>query len=182
MGSIRPALPVNLIVGMISGDRSLFEMAETRLKEECGPIDLASGLIPFDLTDHYEKEMGKGLLRKFIGFERLIGPDRIVSIKALTNRLEGYFAAMHLPVSRPVNLDPGYIGGGKLVLATTKDHAHRIYLGEGVYAEVALRYVRGRFVPLPWTYTDYKTKEYQGFFSRVRTLYLNKFDRQTIGT
>jgi len=34
-----------------------------------------------------------------------------------------------------VNIDPGYISLGKLVLASTKDHAHRLYLGEGVYGE-----------------------------------------------
>ncbi len=180
MGSTRPELAVNLIVGMLSGDEHLFEIGETRLKDEFGPVDQASDIFPFDFTDHYEKEMGKGLSRKFIGFEKLIKPEKIASIKVFTNQTEKDIAAMCPPVSRPVNLDPGYIGGGKLVLASTKDHAHRICLGKGIYAEVCLRYIGGRFVPLPWTYTDYKSREYQEFFSRVRKSYLDKLERQAV--
>lgn len=181
MGRIRAALAVNLIVGVLSSDESLFEMVETRLEKEFGPIDLASDVIPFNFTDHYKKEMGEHVRRKFISFERLIAPDRIASIKVFTNLMEKDFSAMRPSVSRPVNLDPGYIGGGKLVLASTKDYAHRVFLGEGIYAEVTLRYIGDRFEPLPWTYPDYKTKEHLGFFSRVRRLYLDKLGRQVVG-
>ncbi len=182
MGRTRPALAVNLIVGMLSSgsDEDLFEMAETKLEKKFGPIDLASGAIPFNFTDYYKEEMGTDIRRKFISFERLIKPDRIAPIKVFTNRMEEDFSAMRLSAGRPINLDPAYIGGGKLVLATTKDNAHRIFLEEGIYAEVALRYVGGRFVPLPWTYFDYKSKEYLEFFSRVRELYLDKLERQVV--
>ncbi|MFQ5862036.1 MAG: DUF4416 family protein [Candidatus Brocadiales bacterium] len=180
MGSIQPVLPVNLIVGMLSSDESLFEMVETRLEKELGPVDLASGVIPFNFTDYYKKEMGESIGRKFVSFKKLIEPDGIAPIKVFTNRMEESFSAMHSPVSRPINLDPSYIASSKLVLATTKDYAHRILLREGIYAEVTLRYVGDRFEPLPWTYPDYKTKEYLGFFSRVRGLYLNKLKRQVV--
>ena len=182
MGRIQPSLAVNLFVGMLSYDENLFQSVERRLEEEFGPVDLTSDIIPFNFTDHYEKEMGRSIRRKFISFERLIEPGRIAPIKVFTNRMEEDFSKMHFPVSRPINLDPGYIGGGKLVLASTKDNAHRIFLGEGIYAEVTSRYISGRFEPLPWTYPDYRTKEYLEFFSRLRELYLDKLKKQAVGT
>ena len=56
----------------------------------------------------------------------------------------------------------------KLVLATTKDHAHRIYLGHGIYAEVTLQYAHGGWQTMPWTYPDYARPEYHAFFVQVR--------------
>ena len=100
---------------MLSYDENLFQSVERRLEEEFGPVDLTSDVIPFNFTDHYEKEMGRNIRRKFISFERLIEPGRIAPIKVFTNRMEEDFSKMHFPVSRPINLDPGYIGGGKLV-------------------------------------------------------------------
>ncbi|MCP4363859.1 MAG: DUF4416 family protein [Planctomycetes bacterium] len=182
MRRTRPILPVNLIVGMLAGDvgECLFDAAENKLEKEFGPINLASEVFPFNTTDHYEKEMGSDIKRKFVSFERLIEPDGLAAIKVATNRMEEAFSVAYPSVSRPINLDPGYIGGGKLVLATTKDYAHRIYLGEGIYAEVTLRYMGGRFVPLPWTYTDYKTIECHAFLSRVRGRYLEKIYKQAV--
>jgi uncharacterized protein DUF4416 len=72
---------------------------------------------------------------------------------------------------RRINLDPGYIDLAKLVLATTKDQQHRLYLGQGIYAEVTLRFTGGRFVPWDWTYPDYRTAEYLAFFDAVRQRY-----------
>lgn len=180
MGRIQPALAVNLIVGMLSGNEGLFKEVEAELEEELGLIDLTSRIIPFNFTNYYEEDMGRGIVRKFVGFERLIEPGRLAPIKVFTNRLEEDFSKRYPHPNRPINLDPGYIGGSKLVLASTKDFAHRIFIGEGIYAEVTLRYMGGRFEPLPWTYPDYKTAEYLEFFSRARELYMNKLKRQVI--
>ena len=57
MGRIQPSLAVNLFVGMLSYDENLFQSVERRLEEEFGPVDLTSDVIPFNFTDHYEKEM-----------------------------------------------------------------------------------------------------------------------------
>ena len=78
---------------------------------------------------------------------------------------------------RPVNLDPGYVSSGKLVLATTKDQPHRVYLGRGIYAECTLRWRRGGFEPWEWTYPDYASEGHREFFGRVRTAYRRKLDR-----
>jgi hypothetical protein len=53
-------------------------------------------------------------------------------------------------------------------LASTKDHAHRIYLNDGIYAEVTLAYRRGGWQAFPWTYPDYRRHDFQEFFTRCR--------------
>ena len=81
-----------------------------------------------------------------------------------------------VPESRPLNLDPGYLTAAKLVLASTKDHSHRLYLAEGIYAEVTLYYRDGRWQPREWTFPDYRRADYQEFFNAARRLL-----RQAVG-
>ncbi len=175
MGDIRPPKPVKLLVGMLAQRPEWFAAAERLLADAFGPIDLASPLIPFTFTDYYTPEMGPGLLRKFVTHDRLILPDQIAPIKVRTNELEAALAReMPAEVPRPVNLDPGYLDGSKLILATTKDYVHRIYLRDGIYAEITLTYKKGSFVPTPWTYQDYRTQPYLAFFAKVRARYLEQ--------
>ena len=70
-----------------------------------------------------------------------------------------------------------YVVSSKLVLATTKDHAHRLYLGGGIYAECTLRWFQGDFVPWEWTYPDYRTEHYRDFFAAVRRLLEEKLGK-----
>ena len=163
------AEPVCLIVGLLSAYEPLFAKAEEALCGRCGPLRASSDVMPFAYTDYYEAEMGGGLLRRFLAFETLIPPDRLASIKRWTNDLEKRLAVPPHPVARPINIDPGYLTPAKLVLATTKDQAHRIYLDMGVYAEITLTYRRGLgYQPNPWTYPDYRTEAYRRFFEQVR--------------
>jgi hypothetical protein len=67
-----------------------------------------------------------------------------------------------------VNFDPGVIEPSKLILATTKNYAHRIYIGEKMYAEVTLVFDKGSWRPLPYTYPDYKQQCYHDFFEKLR--------------
>ena len=109
------------------------------------------------------------MLKTFWAFERLIDPGMLADIKQQTNAWEAEYAALaRHPEPRPLNLDPGYIGLGKLVLASTKDHAHRIYLGQGIYAEVTLYYKDGRWQHRDWTFADYRRGDYQAFFEECR--------------
>lgn len=175
MGKMRRHPKVKLISGLIAGREEWLEEAKDFLIEEFGPVDLESQIFPFGWTDYYQPEMGKGLLRKFVACEELIGPDRIKGIKIFTNKLEGRLARdIDSKVERPVNIDPGYIAKAKLVLATTKNYSHRIYLGDGIYAEVTLKFEGGIFTPFPWTYPDYKSKGYIEFFNRVRERYIDQ--------
>jgi hypothetical protein len=75
-----------------------------------------------------------------------------------------------------VNLDPGYVSLSKLVLATTKDYSHRIYVGSGMYAESALHFENGQWTAWPWTYPDYAGPRYHAFFGHVRELYKAKLN------
>ncbi len=175
MGEALRPQPVNLICALLSGRAEWLEAAKDRLEKVLGRVDLESDTWPFGFTHYYEPEMGAGLLRRICSFRELIAPDNLVAVKHTTNRLEQELAA-ELPDAprRPVNLDPGYVALGKLVLATTKDQAHRLYLGGGIYAECTLRWHNGAFEPWEWTYPDYRTEEYRAFFARVRELYRDK--------
>ncbi len=170
MGAIRPPRLVNLICGFISGDEDLIARAIRLLSEHVGPADLVSEPWPFDLTDYYALEMGENLRRRFASFARLIDPVELASLKILTNQIETRVChELGLPPEqRRVNLDPGYITTAKLVLATTKDFGHRVYLRDGIYAESTLHYVNGRWEPWPWTYPDYADIRYHAFFEKVR--------------
>lgn len=182
MGKILATVPVKLFIGILASDISLFRIAEKKLSSVFGTIDLktADEGIPFTFTDYYTTEMGTNLKRFFLSFEKLIKPDEISGIKIRANELEETVTQkVKSPVSRPINLDPGYLTTGKVILATTKDYAHRIYVKDGIYAEVTLQYRSGQestkgFQPMPWTYPDYRTKEYLDFFARMRKIYLNQ--------
>ncbi len=167
---------------MLSSVAILFERAETVLEEKFGPIELKSRVLPFNYTDYYEKEMGKDIKRRFLSFHKLIDPGALADIKLFTNALEEQLQeesasggkGSEVRLRRPINIDPGYIAGSKLVLASTKDYYHRVYLERGIYAEVTLKFTKGAFEPLPWTYPDYRSKEYIDFFTEIRSLYMEK--------
>jgi hypothetical protein len=162
--------PVKYLCGMIAGNTRFFDRAEEALMDILGPIDLRSEPQPFDMTTYYEAEMGPNLLRKFVAFEHLASPGRLAEIKHATNAIEAHLAAgSDLP--RPINLDPGYVTTAKLVLASMKDFSHRVYLRDGVYAEVTLVYKHHQWQATPWTFPDYGSGRYDEFLSRARTCY-----------
>jgi hypothetical protein len=173
MGKLRNPLPVKLFIGMLATDSSLFTVCTELLCEKYGPIDYQSAVIPWDKTDYYRNEMGDGIIRQFIFFERLMDPSELPLIKLCTNDIENHFAApVDNAVRRRINLDPGYITEAKVVLATTKDFSHRIYIGHNIYAEVTLKYNihDRRYTPCDHTYPDFRTDQYQTAFSTARKL------------
>ena len=171
MGLARGARPVKLIVGMIAPLEQLFEAARRELTGAYGPVDRVSPVWPFDFTAYYAQEFGENLLRQFLSFVELMDPARLAEIKLRTNALEQDHTSQG---RRQINLDPGYVDLSKLVLATTKNHQHRIYVGQGIYAEVTLRYTHKSFRPWEWTYPDYRTDHYVQFFNEVRDTYLEQ--------
>jgi hypothetical protein len=168
MGTAREPQPVKLIASLLTGHLDLLPQGRAELVRLFGPIDFESDLLPFDHTDYYALEFGPGLQRQIVTFERLADPGELPVIKRQTNDLEWSLAEDD---KRLVNVDPGYVSLGKLVLASTKDHGHRLYLGQGVYGEVTLTYQRGRFRPWPWTYPDYASDEYCLLFGQIRERY-----------
>ena len=174
MGLAKGHRPVKLIVGMFAAQERLFETARIELAESYGPTDHASPVWSFDFTDYYAEEFGQNLLRQFLSFAELMDPAKLPETKIHTNDLEQQFAADN---RRQINLDAGYIDLSKLVLATTKNHQHRIYLGQGIYGEVTLRFTRKSFRPWEWTYPDYRTDHYIRFFNDVRDKYLDQLKK-----
>jgi hypothetical protein len=158
-----------LICGLIGKAEDL-SVAEKLLCDFLGEADTKSEAIDFVFTDYYEEEMGWNLVRKWISLKRDFTQPEIVRTKLKTIGVERELA---FPDGRRrVNLDPGYVTGSKLVLASTKDFSHRIYLWGGIFAEVTLLFEHGSFVPLRWTYPDYRTNTALLYFKDVRRVFL----------
>ena len=173
MAAAKPPRRVKFFVGMLGGDPDLFARAKQLLTRAWGAADSASPCWDWSWTDYYHAEMGPDLRRQFISFQDLGMPDRLVELKRLANDLETRIGRDCLASAgqRPVNLDPGYLTSAKLVLASMKDHAHRIYLGQGVHAEVTLTFEHNAWKALPWTYPDYGSPEYHAYFADLRAAY-----------
>jgi hypothetical protein len=166
--------PAKLVVGFFTASKEVDGGLIDGLIEAFGPPDVVSSWFPFDSTTYYEQEMGAPLFRRLLAFERLIEQDRLASIKLITNGLEQASAPRH---GRRVNIDPGYLLRERFVLATGKNFTHRVYIGQGIYADLTLIFTRGRFASLPWTYPDYKAANMQTFLMRVRAKYINDIER-----
>jgi hypothetical protein len=161
--------PAKLIVGLFLKERELITRVADKLAANFGQPDVVGPWLSFHYTDYYNREMGGPLVRRLFAFGDLIEQDRLADIKLLTNRIEEDFI---VGGKRRVNIDPGYLLAERFVLATGKNYAHRIYLRDGIYADLTLTYHGGRFWPLHWTYPDYTEEEILTFFKRVREKYL----------
>lgn len=171
MGRIHPHPPVLLILAAFSRYGEALDWTRQRAESQFGPITLESERFVHDETAYYERSMGPDLLKTFFTFERRIDPSDLVDLKHRTNAWEEeYRAASDWPEPRPLNIDPGYLTEAKLVLATTKDREHRLYLRHGIFAEVTLHYQHGAWRERPWTYPDYCRQDYHRFFDRCRAL------------
>jgi len=175
MWELKDPKPVKLIVGILTADHRCLHAAIEAVIDKFGKTDLASDIWPFKKTDYYKEQTGPHILRQFVSFEKLISPGKLAKIKLVTNKLEQKLAkSLALPLARPANLDPGIIGAAKLVLATTKNYSHRIYIGKKMYAEVTLVFDKGRWQPFDYTYPDYRQQCYFEFFDKVRTRLLEQ--------
>jgi len=175
MWKLKEPKPVKLIIGILAADRQCLHAAVEAIEDKFHGTDFVSDVWPFDQTDYYKDETGPHILRQFVSIERLIDPGNLAKIKHKTNKLEQKLAAkLGLPLPRPVNLDPGIIEPSKLILATTKNYSHRIYIGNRMCAEVTLVFDRGSWCPLPYTYPDYRQQCYFDFFEKVRTRLLEQ--------
>jgi hypothetical protein len=169
MGQRSQHPPALLLLAAFSRYGEALDWARQKATDTWGPIDLESPRFDFVETDYYDATMGPGLKKTFLLFQRPFDPAELVDIKIETNawELEYAAAAGHLE-PRPLNLDPGYITLAKLVLASTKDYAHRIYLSRGIYAEITLQYRHHRWEHHQYTFPDYRRADYQAFFDRCR--------------
>jgi hypothetical protein len=170
MGNIRPIPQSHPFVAIMFTDARQQESLLARLQEKFGVL-LGQGPIyrVRDFTDYYEIELGPELQKQFLVFRERQSLEKLYQSKRWSNELEvELFADPDRPAQRKVNIDPGYLEPSKLVLFSTKDFSHRIYLGESIYAEVTMLFLHGRFKILPWTYPDYAWENNLKFLMQMR--------------
>lgn len=162
-------LPVKIFLGIISSEVALFEELLPLLEKMLGPSDIKGPVWPWEHTDYYKKEMGENLKKQFIFFHKLADPGTIADIKLKTVELEKKY--LNNEGGRRVNLDPGYLDSARVVLVSTDDYSHRVYIGKGIYGEATLIYSGNDFQILPYTYPDFRLKEYHALFKKARSIY-----------
>jgi len=161
--------PVKLIIGILAADETCLSAALEALQAEFGLFDLESSVWPFTQTEYYKEQAGENILRQFVTVEKLIDPGELAEVKLITNKIEQDLSkklAIDLP--RPVNLDPGILEPSKLVLASTKNFSHRIYIGKNIYTELTLSFIKGIWQSYSYTFPDFKQSTYHQFLTRVR--------------
>lgn len=170
MGVVKASGKVKVFASVLCGDETLFQSVEQKLSSSLGLIEFTSPIYPWTHTRYYENEMGPDLKKIFLFFKNSVEPDTLPDIKVFTNNVERYFMEQVRKegISRPINIDPGYITLSKVVLASTKDYFHRLYLGKGIYGEVTLYYRNKTYRPFPYTYPDYRSDEYIRLFNMAR--------------
>jgi len=169
MGLTRPHPPLLLLTAVITRHAAALDWARRRCIEHWGPVALESPTFSFAETEYYTATMGPALGKTFLTFEAPYDPGELASTKHQTNAWEAEYAALALHAEeRPLNLDPGYLTTAKLVLSSTKDHAHRIYVGQGMYAEITLFYRRGAWQWHEFTFPDYRRGDFHEFFTACR--------------
>jgi hypothetical protein len=178
MGTPKEPKPVKYCVALLSSEIVLLSAVEAELETILGAIDHRSDTIPWMLSRFYEAEMGAGLLRRFLSFEPLLSPQKLADIKLATQGIEErYRLTLGGGVRRRINLDPGYLEAGKVVLASTKNACQRIYLRDGIFAEATLLYYDGAFHGCSYTYPDYLWPKTLQFLTASRTRYLEQLRR-----
>lgn len=171
MGAVFEFEKEKLIIGVIYHDKAVLDAAMKILTDEFGEVDAVSDEFSFsgEFSTYYDEEIGGEGLRRIYSFKRLVDPALQADIKIRTNEIEAEFS---VDGKRKINLDPGFINHGRLMLATTKETGFRIPLKDGIYTELTLFWARGGWQKLPWSYRDYQSERVQKFITEVRKSYL----------
>jgi len=165
MGTIKAAEPALLFVSTLYSSSDIFNYSKEILEKNFGDILFISPSLPWEYSSYYKDEIGWPLFRQFIFFKNLIDPELLTDIKLKTNEIE---SALSSEGKRRINFDPGYLTLSKVVLASTKNYSHRIYLGKGIYGEITLIYREGIYSPHLFTYRDYQDKTHIDIFMKAR--------------
>lgn len=173
MGKVKEHPPVKYFAGITyNPDFKVLQDTLNLLEETFSMIEIKSDTYDFSyFTDYYESEMGSDLKKFFVVFSELQPPETLPKYKISTNHIETKFI---LENKRQINIDPGYVSEAKVVLATTKNYDHRIYLGEGIFADLHLRFSNKVFQSQPWTYPDYNQQQIIKFFMDLRERYFKQ--------
>ncbi|WP_333653625.1 DUF4416 family protein [Dissulfurispira sp.] len=156
-----------LFIGTLFSNEDYYIEARQSLERIFGEIVMETPVIRWEFSDYYKDELGEPVYRRFIFFKNLMEQENLSTIKLTTNEIEKNLSS---DGKRNINLDPGYLTPAKIVLASTKDYSHRIYLKDGIYAEVTLIFKKGQFIPHINTYKDYQDEKYLRIFMMARRL------------
>jgi hypothetical protein len=159
---------VMLFISILFHEKAPVHEAVSLLKERFGETLLSTDQMPFTFTSYYLGEMGSPLFRIILAFDKLVPRDSMPEIKLFTNTLEQSLA---LDGKRNINLDPGILSMENICLATTKPYSHRIYLSQGIWAEITLMFKGNSYQKLDWTYPDYASSEMIRIFNDMREKY-----------
>jgi hypothetical protein len=165
MGTPNEPSPAKLFLAIMHHPATPTDDALDRFSDRFGPVDFSYGPVSFIFTDYYAAEMGAGLVKRYMTFERPIDPGALPEIKHYANGIEA--GGAH-DGRRVINLDPGYMTNSKLVLASTKDFFHRLYLSNGIHGEITLAFRKGAWCWFSWTYPDYREPGFLSFLTRAR--------------
>jgi len=170
MGKARFPEKTLLFVGALYSNQEYYLKAYRLLTDAFGEVVMETPPFRWEFSNHYRQEMGEPLYRRFLFFKNLINPDVLSDLKLATNDIE---RDMSIDGRRCINLDPGYLTLAKIVLASTKDYSHRIYLKDGIHAEVTLIYSKEakEYIPNINTYNDYKDDRHRKIFLLARELF-----------
>jgi hypothetical protein len=169
-----PAKPVKYFIGALFSDEDRLIRAISQAENIFNSVDHVSEDFPFRITKYYDDEMGTPIFRRFVSFSRLLDPGFLCEAKILTNHIED---SLRISEKRKVNLDVGYLDNDKVVLASAKYGIHKVFLAQGIYADLALHYSKGQFQPYEWAFPDFKRPDYTPFFLRMREIYKRQSKR-----
>jgi hypothetical protein len=176
MGTPTEPSHAKLFASILFSEESILREGMDALIGSFGRIDWISDRLPFDFTNYYAREMGTNLSRHYVTFRDLVPMEHLPEIKHETNRIEQRFATPE--GSRRLNIDPGYLCPGHVILATTKGYSHRPYLRNGIYADLTLVFRNRSFQALEWTYPDYRQGETIGLFNEIRIKYVERLNAE----
>ncbi len=171
MAEVNEALPVKYFVAVLFSEEQVLVQALEQLQARWGSFDIAGSDHEFDVTDYYYPEMGGPLYRRLVSFAELLDPMQLVDMKLECNRVED---ALSVEGKRRVNLDAGYLDHNKVLLASAKEAGQKIYLGKGIYADLAGRYKSGKYQPFEWSFPDFRDGRYDAELLRMRSKYLEQ--------
>lgn len=174
MSHLREPLPVKLVFSILYVRVEILQVVCQKIVEQFGEIDKKSAPHAFPYPAFYNQEMGDNISRQFIAMKKLVARGQLVTHKLYTNDLEHEISKVHGQSARLANIDPGHLAAEKFVLATGKNYTHRIYLDQGVFADLTLMFKDGQYRPLPWTYPDYGENPANSFLNALRSEYLTQ--------
>ncbi len=168
MGTVRPHPPVKLICGILICPDQDAVSVHSAIGDAWGPMDGQTEWFAFEHTRYYETEMGTGLQKRYVSFENLVPVDGMTEIKHRSNQLESAFLQ---DGGRRVNIDPGYLADAKLLMMTTKNLAHRVYVGGNLFVDLQMIYKEDSYMPMPWAFADIRQPQILHFFNQTRLRY-----------